>query len=92
MVDDYQRLWRGVTSASNETQAVRTLAEILIDKEGRDFVSRLKRKDAELCIEVLDRVSCHPHRLSSFVLLGGFARGLRGTSSKPPRNSVSSLH
>ena len=88
MVKDYQRLWRDVTSANNETQAVRSLAEILIDKEGRGFISSLKRKDAELCIEVLDRVSCDLHL--PFVVLGGFDRGLRGTSSKLPRNNTSS--
>ena len=57
MTKDYQKLWKGVTSTIDEARAVRTLVEILIDKEGRTFVSRLDRKDAELCIEVLDRVS-----------------------------------
>ena len=57
MAKDYQRLWKYVTSAADETKAVRTLAQILVDKEGRDLISRLERKEAELCIEILDRVS-----------------------------------
>ena len=38
---------------------VQTLAEILADKEGGVFISRLDSKDAELCIEILDCVSHH---------------------------------
>ena len=53
---DYQRLWKEVTSAIDEAKAVRTLAEILAEKEGRKFISRLERRDAELCIEILDHV------------------------------------
>ncbi|KAF9643193.1 kinase-like protein [Thelephora ganbajun] len=54
MVKDYGRLWKDVTNATDEGKVVRTLAEILSDKEGREFVSDLKHKDAELCIEILD--------------------------------------
>jgi len=57
MAKNYGELWKGVTSATNAAQAVRTLGEILADKEGRTFISRLGSKDAELCIEILDDVS-----------------------------------
>ena len=53
----YQRLWKGVTNTSDEGKAIRTLADILLDKEGRTFISNLERKDAGLCIEILDLVS-----------------------------------
>ena len=56
MAKDYQRLWKEVASAIDETKSVRILAEILADKEGRAFISRLERRDAELCIEILDHV------------------------------------
>ena len=54
---NHQRLWDDVTNATDEGKAVRTLAKILVDKEGRDYISRLDRRDAELCIGILDRVS-----------------------------------
>ena len=57
MAKDYSQLWKNVTSARDEGKAVRTLAEILVDREGRTFIGTLKRADAELCIEVLDHVS-----------------------------------
>ena len=61
MAKNYQRLWKEVTSAIDETKAVRNLAEILADKEGRTFVLRLGRRDAELCIEILDHVGRDLH-------------------------------
>ena len=61
MAKDYQRLWKEVTSAIDEAKSVRTLAEILVNKEGRAFISRLERKDAELCIEILDHVGRDLH-------------------------------
>ena len=60
MAENYQQLWKNVTNANGEVEAVRTLAEILTDREGRAFILSLERPDAELCIEILDRVS---HRL-----------------------------
>ncbi|KAF9647778.1 kinase-like protein [Thelephora ganbajun] len=54
MPRDYGRLWKDVPDATDEAKAVRILAEILSDKDGRDFISRLEPKDAELCIEILD--------------------------------------
>ena len=65
MVKDYQQLWKGVTSAGDEGKAVRTLAEILLDKEGRTFILNLERNDSKLCIEILDHVSRNPYLLSS---------------------------
>ena len=68
MAKGYQQLWEDVANATDEAKAVRTLAGILADKEGRIFISRLERKDAELCIEILDHVSC-TRRLLSFCRL-----------------------
>ena len=61
MTRDYEQLWEGVTRITDEAQAVQALANILADKEGRAFVSRLGGKDAELCIEILDDVSHDLH-------------------------------
>ena len=65
MVKDYQRLWRDVANGIDETKSVRILTQILVDKEGRAFISRLERRDAKLCIEILDSVSRDLH-LSPF--------------------------
>ena len=89
MAKGYQQLWKDVTNATDEAKAVRTLAGILANKEGRTFISRLGRKDGELCIEILDRVGCDL-RLLSFVLLDDLCRVSQGTTSKPPRNKLSS--
>jgi len=56
MSKDYGKLWKDIIRITDEGKAVRTLAEILADKEGRAFASRLGREDAELCIEILDHV------------------------------------
>jgi len=54
-----QRQWEDVTNATNATEAIRALAKILIDKEGRDFaLRRLEPEAAKPCIETLDYVSC----------------------------------
>jgi len=65
MVKDYRWLWQDVASASDQSEAVRTLAEILLDEGGRTFISNLERADAELCIEILDLVSHDPCLLPS---------------------------
>ena len=65
MATDYRRLWKDIAGTSDEAKAVRTLAEILLDREGRSLISNLERKDAELCIEILDLVSCDPYLLPS---------------------------
>jgi hypothetical protein len=57
VVKDYGRLLQSVTDTADEGKAVRILAEILLDKEGRAFISNLEHKEAELCIEILDHVS-----------------------------------
>jgi hypothetical protein len=61
MSKDYGRLWKSVTNTTDEGKAVRILAEILLDKEGRVFISNLEHKEAELCIEILDHVSSDVH-------------------------------
>ena len=57
MVNGYQQLWKGIASGTNEAEAVSVLAKVLADEEGRGFISLLERKEAELCIGILDRVS-----------------------------------
>ena len=64
---DYQQLWKEVTSATEEAKSIRILATILADKEGGTFVTQLERKDIELCIEILDRVSPDPHLAPSTI-------------------------
>ena len=54
---DYRRLWDEAASTNDEGRAVRNLADILVDKPGRDFISRLERDNAGLCIDILDHVS-----------------------------------
>jgi hypothetical protein len=90
-VKDYQRLWKNVTNTTDEGKAIRILAEILADKEGRAFISRLERKDAELCIEMLDHVSRDPYLLlpprSELV----FFRASQSPTSPGPRRTPSLL-
>lgn len=57
MAKNYLRLWKDIAGASDEGKAFRTLAEILVDREGRTFIWNLKPGDAELCIKILDHVS-----------------------------------
>jgi len=90
MSKDYGRLWEDVTSTADEGKAVRILAEILVDKEGRSFVSDLEREDAELCIEILDRVSRDLHLLPSFAISDGFFRVSQSTNSRSSRSKLSS--
>ena len=72
MAKDYQQLWKEVTSAIDEAKSVQTLARILVDREGRAFVSRLEPKDAELCIKILDHVG-RTSRSFPFPVLGGLS-------------------
>ena len=61
MAKDYRKLWAKVADVTEGTESTRILAEILTDEQGGTFVSQLGRRDAELCIEILDRVSRDPH-------------------------------
>ena len=61
MANEYQRLWMDVANPTDEAQAIRSLAEILSNKEGKIFISRLDRKDAELCVEILGDVGPDLH-------------------------------
>jgi len=90
MDQHYQQLWKEIAEAESGAEAVRTLAEILADKEGRIFILRLERKNAKLCIEVLDRVSCDLYLLPSFVSSDGLVRASSTTTSEPPRSRISS--
>lgn len=76
---------------NDEVRAVRTLAEILLDEEGRTFISNLEREDAELCIEILSRVSRDPYLLPILAVSDGFFRASQSTTSKPRRSRLSSL-
>ena len=79
-----------MASTSDEGKAVRTLSQIVLDKEGRTFVSNLERNDAELCIEILDRVSHDSYLLPAFAVSDGSLRASRSTNSQPQRNRLSS--
>jgi len=57
MAKDYQRLWVAATNTTDGTQAAQTLAEILADIDGKDFILRLDGKNVGLCIEMLGNVS-----------------------------------
>ena len=83
MAKDYPQLWKAVTSANDEGRAARTLAEILLGRGGMAFISSLERDDAELCIEILDRVSRGSYLLPAFAVSDGSLRVSRGTDSKP---------
>ena len=66
MATNYQQPREDVARTVDEAPGViRTLAEILADKDGRGFVPCLERESAELCIETLDHVSHDPHPLPS---------------------------
>ena len=76
MAKNYRRLWKDVTSTSDEGKAIRILAEIVVDREGRTFISSLPRKDADLCIEILDHVSPNSYTHPSFVVSNRFPQGI----------------
>jgi len=86
MSKDNGKLWKRVTNTTDEGKAVRTLAEILADKEGRAFISRLGHEDAELCIEILDHVCCDPYLLPSLVVSDSLS-GHRGAQSQHRRET-----
>ena len=89
MAKDFQGLWKDVTGAEDEAAAIRALAEILVEKDGRAFVSRLELKYTEFCIDVLDRVS-HDSRISSFFAVSNdLARASQDKISKPQRDGLS---
>ena len=93
MTKDYPQLWKNVTSSRDEDKAVRILAEILVDREGRSFVGTLKRADAELCVEILDHVSLSLIRQIRSLLPDSdclFIRASQSIISKPRRNGLSS--
>ena len=57
MAKNYRQLWNGVATAADEGQAVRALAKISADREGRFFISLLDGRDAGLGVEILGNVS-----------------------------------
>jgi len=66
MPKDFHWLWERAINDTDGAGAVRALAEILADKEGRGFISCLDREQAESCIMILDHVShdlCLTHLL-----------------------------
>jgi len=85
MSKDYQQLWNSVTNKTDQGEAIRILADILTEKEGRIFASHLELNQGEVCIEILDHVS---HKLRLFSSL--FKRSLQGIIQhdlKPPEKN-----
>lgn len=82
MAKDYGRIWNDITNTVDKTKAVRTLADVLADKEGRTFLLRLEREDAEFCVEILDRVSHNLH-LFPFRRFRWFLQGITEHNLKP---------
>ena len=89
MAKDYQRLWKDTTGITDEAKAVRALAAILADKEGRAFISQLDQKDIQLCIGILYYVG-GDFLLLVFALSDSFTRASQNATSKSPRNRLSS--
>lgn len=58
--DDMRKVLAEAISKPDKAESVVALARILATEDGRDFVSRSDRKDAESCIEILDYVSPNP--------------------------------
>ena len=92
MAKDYLQLWKEVASATDEGKAVRTLAEVLVDKEGRAFISCLERRDAELCIEILDHVSRDSHFLPIRRLRLSFLSGYQKAQPQNGREACFLCH
>jgi len=80
MAKNYQQLWNDVASAANEAKAIRILAKISADSEGRSFISRLHGRDAKICVEILAKVSHDLHlsySLSQMIFQGILTHGLK---------------
>ena len=60
MAKDYQQLWKQVADTTDQAEAVRVLAEIVAEFEGRTFTLGLEPKSVKLCVEILDHVGCNP--------------------------------
>lgn len=80
---DYQQLWNDVSESPEGAGAIPALIKILADKEGRDFI--LELKEAELCMNLSDRVSCDL-RLP-LVAASYFSSGYRRTQSQARREA-----
>ena len=57
MAIDYQQMWNDAVCTRDKAKAIQTLSGVLVEKEGRVFISRLDTQNAELCVEILDDVS-----------------------------------
>ena len=68
MAVDFNRSWKKACAAQNETEFVRSLAEILASKDGLGYILTLERDGAELCIEILDHVRLNFPFLISTIL------------------------
>jgi len=84
MAKDYRKLWKDVGNATDEAEAVRALAEIVVDKKGRAFALTLNCTEAELCVETLDYVSRDLRLPTRSAISDGLARASQRRSSKPP--------
>ena len=85
----YQVLWEDVTNATSEAEAVQALAKIVVDKHGRAFALCLELMAAELCVEILDYVSCGLCP-SPFAAVDDLFRASQSAISDHPRGALSS--
>ena len=90
MAERYVQLWKGVTSPTDEAQAVRALTDLVSDSAGRAFALNLESEDAVLCIEALDYVSLRSAFAFPFAASRGIVRASQNGISTLPLGPISS--
>lgn len=61
MYKNHQQILARATSSIARAESVGIWPEVSVDEGGRDFTSRLGRKEGESCFEFLNRVSLGSH-------------------------------
>lgn len=75
MDKDYRQLWEAAADSTDKIKAVRCLAKILAKDKERHFISDVGKEGAELCIDILNYVSCYLF-LSPFDASDGLCQAL----------------
>jgi len=83
----FQELWNSITDGPDRDDAVSALSTILDDMEGRYFISCLERKEADLCIKLLDHVS-RELRLLPFHCFRRSLQGIAEYNLKPAERAA----